>query len=129
MDNPLDQHLSHYQIKFPTTEADCKKALAMHKRLYGASHYSNPVLANFKESLDSCVMSVIIKSNHKGSTWKVRELQRELPVDGKPKPDVLEFHIEKLSAMFNLTRDDAVYLIVEGENRLHDAIGQALCKL
>lgn len=72
------------QVKFPSTEENCKKVLAFVKKRDGVTHYTRPILSNFIETFDSGVITILYKSEAKGSRFKVEELSRCTPIHAKP---------------------------------------------
>lgn len=120
------------QVRFPSTEEDCKKVLSFHKKREGASHYTRPILSNFVEAFDSGVMTILYKSKAKGSRFKVEEAERYTPIHAKPNPETLRKSAE---IMHYSSRDgqrhtieQIMEMMTETQNRAYDAIGQALLK-
>lgn len=111
-----------YVVKFSTTDADAKKLLAYCRKNYGGG-YKKPVLNNFKEGFTTPMFKILYKTT---GTWKASEVQRSIPVNGKPSIDILNHHAQKMSAMYGITIQDAMDKIKANENGFYDAIGQAL---
>lgn len=118
--------MNTYQVKFPSTEADCKKVLAFCRKNEGASHYKNPVLENFKEDFKSNVLTVLSKADYKGSQWRVKQFSRMIPVNGKPKQETIERSVEIFAARNRMSINDARKLLEDNETNFINAIGQAL---
>lgn len=127
--NYLKKQLPEYTVKFPKTEADCKKVLAFERKNYGRSHYNNPILQNFIEDFQASAMMVI-------SNGKVGQISRTCQINAKPTQPMLDDE-EREARSFQarnqysnpLTLDEARWLLKQSELLFHDAIGQALCKL
>lgn len=86
-----------YEIKFPSTEDDCKKVLAFRKKQEGVRHYSRPIMANFIETFEMSVMTVLWrKTTSKGKAYKVDEVQRCLGINARPNEALLRYEAERM---------------------------------
>lgn len=120
----LAKQIPNYKVKFPTTEADAKKVLSYFRRQY-RSELNRPILENFKEKFDSCVMTVIVNN-------KVQEVQRMLPINGKPNPDTFLHSAKNLHASIahhGYTLAEVIWVMEETDIRRNEAIGKVLARM
>lgn len=118
------------QVKFPSTEKDCKKVLAFCRKREGKAAYNRPILENFKEDFKSCVMTILFKGQ--SGKFEVQEVQRLLPINGQPNFQTVYRTAEQLTfypAFRGMTVEDVMVLLQKTEDEINDAIGQALLEI
>lgn len=123
-----------YDVKFPSSEEDCKKVFTFRKKREGARHYSRPIMANFIETFDSCVMTVLWrKTATKGKTYRVDETRRSVGINDRPCEASLRYEAERMYYSCRDARNYSIEEIMEQmtdiENQMNDAIGIALTKI